>query len=764
MTNTNSVYRPDLLTEQDDASQSVAITEYLHLLWYRRKLIIAITIFVSVIGYVKVSEIVDVYSATSTLLVADTPQTNIVDIEGVLNPYYYTDIDAEIEVLRSKVLANKVVDKLNLTSHPEFNPSIGEPEKTLLQTLHPRSWLPASWVDSIKEALGQETEVVLPAPLVSSQPLNPEELRLEQQKSTAASLMLSKLSLQAVGRSEIIQITIQANDPAIAAAIANELPETYLLDQLESKFEATEKANQWLTDQLAALEIKVIDSERAIEIYRAEHDLGEESGLSILDAQLSELNSQLIIARAERAELTARLTQLQRLLAGGGLGVETATEVMSSALVQQLRTQEAQALGRQSELSVELGSKHPRMLQVQAELIDIRQRVRKEVERIVAGLENEAEFARTRVASLEGSLGIARGETSAQNKEEIQLRSLERDAAANRTLFETFLERYKETSTTQGMETSDARILSLSSVPSSPSYPNRTEMMTNFVLMGFLGACGLVLALQFLNPGMTSPEQVQNLLKEYVLGLVPLIPGKVAMHDHVLENPGSSLVESINSLKFALDLSDPDHPVKVVQITSSVPAEGKTTLAIAFARVVAASGKKVLILDGDLRRSSVGKRIGLREKHKGLSDLVLAGDEDLSEFILRDEKGGLDYLSPGTAKYANATDIFSSLRMHAIIEDLKSRYDLVVVDSPPVMVVADARIMGRIVDKTIFVVRWDKTPRKVAKAAMDQLRRAKVSVAGIVLQQVDLKRYGRLAYGGSAYYYHYGRYGNYYTS
>jgi capsular exopolysaccharide synthesis family protein len=159
----------------------------------------------------------------------------------------------------------------------------------------------------------------------------------------------------------------------------------------------------------------------------------------------------------------------------------------------------------------------------------------------------------------------------------------------------------------------------------------------------------------------------------------------------------------------------------------------------------------------------VGKRLNLRGKHKGLADLVLAGDADLSEFILRDEKGNLDYLPPGTAKYTNATDIFSSHRMASIIELLKSRYDLVVVDTPPVMAVADARIIGRVVDKVIFVVRWDKTPRKVARAALEQLRRADVSLAGIVLQQVDLKRYGRVGYGDSGYYYHYGRYGKYYS-
>ena len=153
----------------------------------------------------------------------------------------------------------------------------------------------------------------------------------------------------------------------------------------------------------------------------------------------------------------------------------------------------------------------------------------------------------------------------------------------------------------------------------------------------------------------------------------------------------------------------------------------------------------------------------MREKHKGLSDIVLAGDSPLAEFLLRDEKGNLDFMPTGTAKYANATDIFSSHRMEQIVDMLKEHYDRVIIDTPPVMAVADACILGRVVDKTIFVVRWDKTPRKVARAAMEQLHRSGVDIAGVVLQQVDLDRYGRMGYGDSGYYYHYSRYGKYYS-
>jgi succinoglycan biosynthesis transport protein ExoP len=749
--------------DTEETGQKLPLFDYLQLLWYRRKLILAITIFVAIIGYIQVSEIKHLYSAQSTMLI-NLPQSQVVDIETVLSrSNSYDDVSSEIEVLRSRVLAAKVIERLGLLNNPEFNPSLRKPEKSLfdfLKYLNPQRWIPAGWKKTIKEAMGRETERVVVAP---TSPLQEEEKKLQRQISTATNVLLGKLTVQPIEFSNAIRISFSSLDPKMAARVANEIPEAYIVDQLESKFEATEKANVWLTDQLQELEIEVLESERAVEFYRDERGLAEGTGTSILDEQLSQLNSQLIIARAELAEVDARLTQLRRLLEGGGQGVETATEVMSSALVQQLRTQEAEALSRASELSVEYGPKHPRMLHGQAEIGEIHERIRSEVERIAIGLEHETEFARTRVASLNSSLRVARGETSEQNKEAIQLRALEREAAANRALYETFLSRFKETSSTQGMESSEARVISAAEVPGWPYFPNKKKLLTQYILLGFLGACALVLALYMLNPGMMSPEQVQQVLKEFVIGLIPLTPGKIEPHEYVLEKPHSGMVEAINSMKFALALSDPDIPVKAIQVTSSVPEEGKTTLAISLARVMAASGNKVLLMDGDLRRSSIAKKLNMREKHKGLSDFIVAGDAELSEFVVRDEKGAVDFMPTGTAKYANATDIFSSHRMSEIVEMLKSHYDLVIIDTPPVMAVADARIIGQVVDKTIFVVRWDKTPRKVARAAIEQLRRADVDIAGVVLQQVDLDRYGRMGYGDSGYYYHYGRYGKYYS-
>jgi len=277
-------------------------------------------------------------------------------------------------------------------------------------------------------------------------------------------------------------------------------------------------------------------------------------------------------------------------------------------------------------------------------------------------------------------------------------------------------------------------------------------------------ACGVVFGLHFLSPGLYSPEQIEKELGMHAIGMIPKIPERSEPYQYMLKKPHSGYVEAVNSLKISLRLSDPDARVKAIQVTSSVPGEGKSSLVLSLGMVMATEGKKVLVIDADLRRSTLDGTLGLQEKGPGLTDYVLAEGDAPDAFVVAHEDSGIDYMRSGDAKYANASDIFSSKRMQRIVDVLKQRYDYILFDTPPVMAVADARVIGQVADQTLFVVRWDKTPRKVARASIDLLHKGSASIAGIVLQQVDLKRYGRLGYGESGYYYHYGRYNNYYHS
>ena len=742
---------------QQHEEEPFPLLDYLQLLWFRRRLILVITILVSVIGYIQVNQLRNIYSASSSILIG-IQQASVSDFNSYMARYYNNmEPTEEVEILKSRGLAEKVISNLHLLNQAEFNPSLAVPETgffDFLRYLNPLTWIPDNLSTLFSEA--RSGEVVL---------VEPTEEEIERRKMvTAVNIFLGKMSATSVQYSDVITISFSSYDPKLAMRIANEIPEAYIVGQLEAKFEATQKVTNWLTEQLEELKTKVADSEQAVEMYRQEHGLSEMEGTDLLAKQLSETNSQLIIARVERAEAEARLAQMNRLLDNNRQGLDTSAEVLASSLIQQIRNQEAEARRRKSELAVEYGPKHPRMLQLNAEIEDLERRVVAEMDKITIALENKIEMARLRESSLETSLRELESVSGTQSQEAVQLRALEREAAANRALFENFLGRFKETSSTEGMESADARVLSKAEVPAGPSAPNRRRMLMTYVLLGFMGACGLVLGLQFLNPGIYTPEQIEHDLGIHAIGMIPKLPSKVESQEYILDNPHSGFVEAINSLRVSMRLSDPDNKVKAIQITSSIPEEGKTTLAIDLAMAMIRSGERVILVDADLRRSKLVKRLGLPTDGPGLTDLVMSDSEQVSDFVIHDEKIGVDIMRNGDAKYANATDIFSSQRMQTIIDLLKQQYDYILFDTPPVMAVADARVIGSVVDSTLFVVRWDKTPKKVARATLQLLQQGGADIIGIVLQQVDLKRYGRIGYGDSGYYYHYGRYGQYYSS
>jgi len=727
--------------------EEISLLELFHTLWFRRRLLFSTALFIIVIGLIILMQQQPRYTAASSIMIG-VPKAQVVDIEAVLAGVAGGDsaIIGEVEVLKSRGLAKKLIEKLNLLTVEEFSPELKA--RGLLSYLNPVQYIPEGW----KLALGKK-----PAELLS------DEENAQLQMAAATDIFLEKLKVSPIKRSNVIKIKFESLSPKLAARIANELPEAYIIGQMEAKFEATEKATTWLNDQLSELKDKVEASEQAVEIYREQYGLTDIKGSGVVIEQLSAINSQLIIARVERAQTEARLRKITELMKGKGSAIESASEVLSSTLIQRLREQEAEVARKVSELSTEFGAKHPKMLQVKAEKRGIQNNIRLEIKKIAAGLKNEVDVARSREQSLKLSLEELKQASGLQKKESVQLRALEREAAANRTLFETFLGRFKETSSTSGMEEADARVISKAEIPTTASFPKIKLMLILIIIGAFFIAVILVFIIQALTPGLHSPEQVEHELGLPVIGLIPYVANEDPQ-DYILRKPHSSYSEALNSLKTSLMLSGPDDAVKAIQITSSVPEEGKSTLALSFSRLLAMSGKKVILVDSDLRRASLDKKLGISPTSKGLTDLVLSDNAHLADFVIKDEKSGVIIMPKGGAEYVNATDVLSSQRMEAIITSLKKQFDYAIFDTPPVMAVSDARILGRLVDKTVFVVHWDKTPAKVIKAALKQLEASEVDIAGCVLQQVNLKRYSSYGYGDSGYYYHYGKYGQYYSN
>ena len=735
-----------MIGQNDLDDDEISIGDVFHTFWLRKWLLISVVVFITLISMLVIFQLIPRYTA-ETQLVIGINSSKVVDIEQVISGNFTGDsaVLGEMEVIKSRELAKRVIEKLHLDKNKEFNSSLKKPE--FFSQFSLKDMLPVDW----QQALG----------LVTIGDESDEDKNLKLQ-TVLTNNFLGKLKVNQVKSSQIVNLSYESENSKLAAEIVNEIADQYIIGQLQAKFDATKKATDWLDKQLTELKQKVKYSEQAVEIFRQKHGLinvSKETGLS--QQQLSQINSQLIIARAETAGAQAKYSHVANILKSGD-DIDSVAEVLNSPLIQSLRQQGAEVRRSYSEMSVEYGKKHPRMIQMQAKLNEVGVNIRAEVKKIAAGLRSELTVSRSRVRSLARSLKKIEKKTGGNNKNEVQMRALEREASANRALFETFLSRFKETASTQGIEQADARVISFAEPPLSPSYPKKKRMLIICAMLALMFAIALVFILEMLNPGVRSPEQIQEIFNMATLGIVPMNSGsKTEPHQYLLDKPQSSLAEAINTLRVSLSVLNPDSKVKTILITSSVPSEGKTTLSLLIARQSAKNGQKVVIVDTDFRRPAIEKQLKI-ENSLGLTDLLAQQDLELDDVLLEDEQSGMKILTKGQAGLVNPTDLFASQRMKIIIDSLKERFDLVILDTPPVMAVPDARVLSALVDKVIFTLAWDDTPRKVALSALHQLQReGHDNIAGIVLQKVNIKQYGR--YGNSGYYYHYSRYGQYYS-
>jgi len=749
------VYEPkEKQFQTDDSSQAdnteISLSSIINVIWLRRKLLISVTLLISLAAILTIYQLIPRYTATTQLLIGIN-SAKVVDIQEVMTGNLNGDsaVIGEMEVIKSRELARKIIEHLQLDQYEEFNPKLKKPG--FLAQLNPKNWIPDNW----KESMGFEE-------VKTGSDDEKEEARLTNLTNT----FLSKLTVSQIKRSQVINIAVESEDPKLAAKIANEVADKYIVGQLQAKFDATKKATDWLNDQLGELKEKLESSERAVENYRKSHDLVEVSkGTGLTQQQLSEINSQLIIARAQRAEAEAKYQQVESILRSGR-EIDSVSEVLNSSLIATLRSQESEVQRKYSEMLVEYGARHPRMIQMQAELTDVKNKIDSEVKKIAAGLRHSLDVAHAREDSLSTSLKQMETKTSGNNQAEVDLHALEREATANKALFETFLGRFKETASTQGIEQADARVISFAEVPLLASFPKKNLMISVSIIGALFFGVFLIFVLEMLHPGIRSPEQVQELFNMATLGIVPKVGDiKVAPHQYLLDKPHSSLAEAINTLRISLSLLNPDTDVKTVLVTSSVPGEGKSTLCSLLARHSAAAGKKVVLIDCDLRRPTIGKIFNIDKTTLGLTDLLMNHDLSINDLLVNDPATGMKILTRGHSAFVNPSDLFASHRMKSIIDNLYKDYDLIILDSAPIMAVPDTRIIAKLADKTLFVLNWDDTPKKVVASALSILNKDdKSNVAGIVLQKVNLEQYGRYGYGDSGYYYSYGRYKEYYTS
>lgn len=714
----------------------------------RLGLIASVTFGLTALVMVAVLQQTPLYTATAQVLL-DRQKMQVTDMEAVMSglPADSATVDSEVEILLSRALAERVVDRLNLVNDPEFNEALREP--SALRWLDPRLWL-REFVALISAA---------PAPAN-------EEVMARAEKDAVIDELLADLTVSRQRLTYVINVSMISERPEKAARIANAYADTYILDQLEAKFDATRQANEWLSRRLGELRQQVQDSERAVEIFRSEQGLESSAGVTVSEQQLSELNAQLILARTALAEARAKYDRARQIRTSGG-SIESMADVVQSGTISQLRQKQAELARELANLSSRYGPRHPEVVNAEAQRLDINAQIGAEISRIIGSLQNNVSVAETRVASLEQSLREIRGETGESGQAMVQLRELEREAAANRSVYESFLNRFKETSQQQDLQVPDSRIISPATAPADPSHPRKFLSLALALVLSTILGVGLAFLLENLDNGLSTARDVEEALALPHLVSVPLVPvekgpgGKpLKPHDYLVQKPLSAFSESLRSLRSALQLSNVDNPPKVILFTSALPSEGKTTTSVSFARAAAASGLKVVLVDCDLRHPSVHKTFGFATPEAGLVEL-LAERLDPEAVMIEDDKTSLRILPIATGT-ANPPDLMASSQMQLLIERLRGEYDLVVLDSAPVLPVSDSRVLSRIVDETVFVVRWNDTPKDAAQTAIRELRLYQSNLAGAILVAVDAAKQAKYGYGDGGYYY--GKYSRYYVN
>jgi polysaccharide biosynthesis transport protein len=430
--------------------------------------------------------------------------------------------------------------------------------------------------------------------------------------------------------------------------------------------------------------------------------------------------------------------------------------VVASLLISRLREQEMQLVQTEAELATTYGPKHPRVEELRRQRSDVAAGINAEVKRIARSLEHELTVIRTREQNLAREIEGVRSERTVEDQTEVRLRQLEREAAAKRTVYETFLARHQELRAREGFQVSNVRVLAPARVPLEPSSPSPVF----FAAVGFTAStvlgCMLGLLREQLDKSLRSERQVERTLGLPCLGVVPQVRGLKRGRDvlagYLCGKPRSAYAEGIRALYAALLVTDggADPPLKVILLTSALPGEGKTATASSLAVSAARTGQKVLLVDFDLRRPNVAREFGHRPPG-GVVE-VITGAQRLDEALISNEATGIHIL-PVRSSPADTTALLTSQRIRALLDELRQRYDFVVLDSPPLLAVTDARLLALHTDATVFVVRWERTKVDAAAAALKVLRDAGARIAGAVLTQVHLKKHSRFRYGDGVQYY-----------
>ncbi|MBR0750766.1 polysaccharide biosynthesis tyrosine autokinase [Bradyrhizobium jicamae] len=733
----------------DPAASSAALLTYLvGFLQRQYRLILAIIAGCLCLGLVYMIATPSSYTATASLII-DTRKNQLFQQQSVLGdiPIDSAAVESQVQILKSETIALAVIRDLHLTEDPEFAGAKG----ILTSLVEWGGWL-----------FGSDTR----------------RSEFDTLRRTAESFA-NRLTVRRVGLTYIIDISFRSLSPDRAAQIANAVADAYVVDQLDAKYTATKRASAWLQDRIKELRDQASSAERAVVAFKAANNIVESGGRLMNEQQLAELNSELVAANSKVSDAKARLDRIQAVLLSDTPDTTvdaTVTDTLNNQVVTKLRSQYLELATREADWSARYGRNHLAAVNLRNQMQGIRVAIMDELRRLAETYKSDLEIAKQRQASVEKQLSQTVSASQATNQAQVSLRDLESSSQSYRALYDNFLQRYMESVQQQSFPITEARIITQASRPLKPSAPK-----LSFVL-AIAGAAGMLLGLavarlrDLSDHVFRTTDEIESILNADCVAILPRIePQRNALqiaaaprgprtierdgslYWHVVNEPFSRFTESVRSIRIAADLAIRSSSGKIIGFTSSLPNEGKSTVATGFAELLALSGARTILIDGDLRNPSLTRGLAPNAED-GLME-VLSG-RDLSQLVWKDPASGLEFLPAVIgARTAHTSEILGSAAMKSLVDDLRKRYDYVVVDLSPLAPVVDVRTTTQLIDSYVFVVEWGRTKIDVVQHALNVASNLREHILGVVLNKADLKQMSRYGYHGYYKNEYYRRYG-----
>lgn len=640
-------------------------------------------------------------------------------------PFGPDTLASEVELLTSEELIQSVVRKLNLVADPEFNLLAPRPQLTPATLFDTATTFLATTFEPVMREADRLLAVVRPKEPVRS----PEEAARRELSSTVLAVR-AKLAVYPVGVSRVIRIGFTSKRPDMAALVANTVASVYVETLLTTKSQTTQEAHDWIDQRLNELRDRASKSAQAYERFRFESGLARGKDSTITQEQITQVSTELTLARQRAAEAQAILDQTR----GNGLAdLDMLASVTGSQLLPRLREQLATATAQAAESEVRDGADNPRRLALRARVADINRSIAQERERIRQTVQSRAVVTKLNEDRLTKTLNELTARLGRTDGDVARGQALERDAAADRELYTSFINRARQTDPAVNYQAANARILSRAAVPLQAASPNKKVLLPAALILSL--GLGTVVAFVKDNSrrGLTSMGVVERTMGVTPIGLIPLVARKNRISSRTFEDAVAfTLARVMTPSKGVVPRS--------LLVTSALPQEGKTKTSIALAAAATARGMRVLLVDGDLRSRSLSAAAGLDRSDRTLIE-VLRREISIEEAIHDNAAWGFPVLPTG-ALATSPMGLLATGEWEGILRRLEQLYDLVVIDSPPVLIAGDTWLMARHADTTVVLSRWGSTPMPTVELAINQLITAQANVAGLVLTMVPPREHG----------------------